>query len=241
MHQPVQVIEQVIFGVEIFVANYKDLSNCILDKIFRMRKEVFIDRRKWSIESYEGGVVERDEYDNEEAYYLCAYLDKKFAGCVRLRPSSSATLLTGPLKWLKEPVDFIPATIIKWEASRFFITKNNKNNEDEQGVDRRTQALFLGMIQFARANGFENYEVVVDALMARLLRVCGWPLCILNTGVGTLDEKIYYGLLHCGEEEFEKIKNIVIKKFFLKEPKSIDNSTFKSNSNVTLLPLPALY
>lgn len=196
-------------GIEAVVSNYNDLPQCNLDEIYRSRKEIFIDRKSWDIGSYKGGDFECDRYDDEEAYYIYILNERCVTGCVRLRPSSSPTLMTGALKWLKEPVENEVSKLgPTWEASRFFITQVKSFCREKGTVDRRTHALFILMIEFGMAKNFENYEVVVDAVMMRILRMCGWPIYVMNSGLGSLSEKVYYGLLPCDLKALNKVLHV---------------------------------
>ena len=56
-----------------------------------------------------------------------------------------------------------------------------------------------------------SYEVVVDEMMRRVLRMCGWPLNVLNSGFGSLSEKVYYGNLPCCQKAVEDIMLIANK------------------------------
>nr|WP_251048152.1 acyl-homoserine-lactone synthase [Halomonas sp. ISL-56] len=60
-----------------------------------------------------------------------------------------------------------------WKASRFFITPEKCFRAENGGFDKRTHTLFICMIEFGKARNFENYEVFVDAVMMRILRICG--------------------------------------------------------------------
>lgn len=195
-----------LFGIEAIVSNYNDIPKCILDEMYRSRKEIFIDRKKWNVGSYKGGGLECDRYDDEEAYYIYILNKGCIAGCVRLRPSTSPTLMTGPLKWLKDPVETKKSELESiWEASRFFITPDKAFQRESWRFDKRTYALFISMIEFGIARAVINYEVAVDAIMMRILRACGWPLSVVNSGFGSLNEKVYYGLLPCNADALNKI------------------------------------
>ena len=197
------------YGITVLISNYDELSDCILNNIYRSRKEIFIDRKKWAVESYLGGDLESDEFDDSEAYYIYTLHHNSITGCVRLRPSTSPTLLTGPLKKLKkENIEEVKSEKT-WEASRFFITPNSTLREIKGSADTRTYILFISMIEFGMAIGILKYEVVVDSMMMRILRMCGWPLYILNSDLGSLGEKIYYGTLSCS---YQSLNNIVLTK-----------------------------
>ncbi|MFC3282490.1 acyl-homoserine-lactone synthase [Litchfieldella rifensis] len=197
-------------GITTYVSDYKSINENVLKQIFHCRKSVFIDRRKWDIGSYDDGELEVDDYDDVHSYYLYTW-HEGVTGCVRLRPSHKPTLLSGPLQWIRSPIETKETQgAVTWEASRFFITPRRSfaygfsNNR----IDARTLALFDGMINFAIASGIDSYEVVVDSLMERVLRRSGWKLNILNSGVGTQQENVYYGLLDCSIESYQSLKRI---------------------------------
>ncbi|PMR78710.1 acyl-homoserine-lactone synthase [Billgrantia endophytica] len=193
---------------KVYVKKYEHLDKATLEKIYRSRKNAFIDRRKWDIESYDGGDLECDKYDNHDSVYLYTLNASSVTSCVRLRPSTVPTLLSGPLKWLKAPSTLQETeTTSVWEASRFFITPINEGTSRTKGtIDVRTVILFLGMIEFGLAKEIDKFEVVVDALMARIVRRSGWKLDVLDAGTGTSHETIYYGLLDCSKESHQAIR-----------------------------------
>ncbi|MCL7931720.1 acyl-homoserine-lactone synthase [Halomonas llamarensis] len=178
-----------LFGISkiyIHLAHFEELDKSTILDIYRARKKAFIDRREWNVGSYEGGEFESDSYDNHEAYYLFSW-DDGVTGCVRLRPSTSPTLLTGPLKFIKKSPDAvrIPDSSM-WEASRFFITPrpDNFGNIKLGGrLDPRTLALFLRMIEFGMDREIEAFEVVLDCSMLRIMKRSGWHPHIHNTSV----------------------------------------------------------
>lgn len=198
---------RVVHSVNVVCSCYGSLADEMRDQIFRFRKNVFVDRRGWDISSYSGGEVEVDEYDDRESYYVCAVDGCDIIGCVRLRPSTSPNLLSGDFREMKASAGRLAVDESKsWEASRFFITPlGSMYMRGDKGVDRRTVALFLSMIEFGLEKGIEGYEVVVDALMNRLLRRVGWRISTLGSSTGTLGERIYYGLLPCNEKSYYRI------------------------------------
>ncbi|WP_430886829.1 acyl-homoserine-lactone synthase [Halomonas llamarensis] len=122
-----------------------------------------------------------------------------------------------------------------WEASRFFITPDKFHFYDKRSIDIRTHALFISMIDFGMERGIASYEVVVDEMMVRILRMCGWPLNVLNTGTGSLSEKVYYGNLPCCSKALEKIMFIANK-----HNKNCDAHSYSLKSSSCVEPLSSL-
>lgn len=222
---------QSFLAVEAASSNHLDIPKSFLDQIYRSRKRIFIDRKKWEMESYKGEDIEFDEYDDNDAYYIYTLNGINVTGCVRLRPSTLPTLMTGPFKSLKDPVNNdLTIDESTWEASRLFITKNNVSGEKSAGIDKRTIAIFLGMINFGLAIGVTNFEVVVDATMRRVLKICGWPVNVLNSGFGSSNEKLYYGLLPCTLKSLNDIILIMSKSAALQADSVPNDQAVKSNS-----------
>lgn len=166
----------------------------MLFEIYRLRKQAFIDRRHWDIQSYDGSEFEIDEFDDNESFYSCVYYNRCLTGCVRLRPSFSTNMLEGSLGTLFSGVDYNRySSSSLWEASRFTISKSPK--KINSGIDIRTAALFLSMIDFSISAGISHYMVVVDKLMLVILKRAGWHCKIIGSGAGSKGEEIYLGLL----------------------------------------------
>ncbi|KIH83864.1 hypothetical protein UCMB321_2446 [Pseudomonas batumici] len=86
-----------------------------------------------------------------------------------------------------------------WEATRFALLSTDTSGSDftKSKVDFRTAALFLAMLQFARTQEVGTYEVVVDAMMEKVLRRSGWILHRRSVAQGSKGEKVIYGTLEC--------------------------------------------
>lgn len=170
------------------------LSNEVLYEIYRLRKQAFIDRRHWDIPSYDGSEFEIDEFDDTKSFYSCIYYNRCLTGCVRLRPSVLPNMLEGSLGTLFSEVDYNRYSSSNlWEASRFTISKSPK--KINSGIDIRTAALFLSMIDFSLSTGINHYIVVIDKLMLVILKRAGWDCEIIGSGAGSKGEEIYLGLL----------------------------------------------
>ncbi|WP_304526825.1 acyl-homoserine-lactone synthase [Halomonas sp. I5-271120] len=199
--------------------NFCKLDNKALEEIYQLRKESFIDRRKWDIKSYTGGDLERDEYDDEDSYYTCLYHNGQLAGCLRARPFYSTNMIAGCLNHMFPLVDLESyRSSLYWEASRFTITRKPKIISSN--LDIRTVALFMAMLDFSCLAGFSHYLIVVDELMLRILRRAGWDCKILDVSFGSKGEKIYLGDLLSNGEVKERLQNK--SKFMSADSKSTD-------------------
>ncbi|MCH4813326.1 MULTISPECIES: acyl-homoserine-lactone synthase [Vreelandella] len=196
---------------DIYEKNYTYIESEVFEEMLMARKRIFIDHKKWNMDSYVGGYKEMDMYDDKDAYYIY-YWKNSLIGSVRLRKSSSPTLLSGPFKYLK---DMVKNNNIyddnMWEASRFFIVKEGYSDDVKKihGLSHYTLSLFIGMIIFGVKNNVSYFEVVVDVLMARVLKRAGWELTVLSESYGSNNDIIYYGILDCNDA----ILDDIIKKF----------------------------
>lgn len=197
------------YGIDVKCGSFKDVSGETLEKICRIRKNAFIDRRKWNVDSYDGSLSERDRYDDESSYYLYLENNLSLDGCVRLRPSYMPNLLSGALEHATGGKRKISnKEYVYWEASRFcLIPYSGKVRSLEITMCIRTHAMFMGMIAFGISFGIHGFEVVVDESMRRILRMCGWPLSIICTSKGRHGESIYYGSLPCSIDQSINIKS----------------------------------
>lgn len=194
-------------GVSTCIVSYSKIPLKILEQILSIRKLAFIDRKKWDIESYQGSDYEWDEYDDPDATYIYAHQNDRVTGCVRLRPSSKPTLMSGPLSFILPTEESRPRLDKCWEATRFALSADNfaAGKLTQANVDIRTAALFLSMIKFAQQQKIHTYEIVVDTLMEKILKRSGWVVERLNTALGSKGEKIIYGTLPCTLKTYEEV------------------------------------
>lgn len=193
-----------------YTINLYEFSNTPQDvrsTLFRMRKKGFIDRLNWDIDSYKGQDEEADQFDSKGTYYITIENSVAIQGSVRLRPSYLPNLTNQNFSWLTEGVCL--NTQKTWEASRFIINSSFKVAKGRGGnvnlIDERTVLLFLSMLNFAISNGINDYEIIINTLMRKILSLSGWNTNILSSGKGSLDEPIHYGLLPCSINSYESV------------------------------------
>ena len=194
-------------GVSTRIVSYSNIPLETLEQILSIRKLAFIDRKKWDIKSYQGSDYEWDEYDDPDALYLYAHENDRVTGCVRLRPSSKPTLMSGSLSFILPIEKTRPHLSRCWEATRFALSANifSTRKLTRANVDIRTAALFLSMIKFAQQQKIHTYEIVVDTLMEKILKRSGWPIERINSALGSKGEPIIYGTLPCTLKTYEEV------------------------------------
>ncbi|RON51647.1 acyl-homoserine-lactone synthase [Pseudomonas frederiksbergensis] len=194
-------------GVYTRIGSYSTIPPTILEQILSIRKVAFIDRKKWDIESYQGSDYESDEYDDTDAIYIYSHKRDRVTGCVRLRPSSKPTLISGALSFMLATDKTRPNTKHCWEATRFALAANDNTigELNNSNIDFRTAAIFLSMIKFAVKQNVQAYEVVVDAMMEKILKRSGWTVNRRNIALGSKGEKVIYGTLACTSSIYEEL------------------------------------
>lgn len=202
-----------IAGLEVKVMEYSDVSDGDKDQMFKLRKEAFIDRRGWDIETYGGGREESDQYDDHNSTYIILKHGEFVSGCVRIRPSFKSNLTGRYFGWMRKKSlnDSIGRDGgLIWEASRFALREvPNCEPIRVRGVDIRTVMIFREMIRVAKESGVQHYEVVVDSLMRKILQRAKWDLVIVSEGRGSQGENVFYGLLSCSDIQYDKLHKLL--------------------------------
>lgn len=180
--------------LHIFTSSYNELSDQMRFDIYRLRKKSFIDRRKWTIPSYNGNEYEFDIIDDKYSYYTCIYLKDKLMGCVRLRSLNNKNTLT------KSLIQHFPSIVLEnyihknnWETTRFTIDKSFKLDLDKKIP--KSYILFSSMIEFSKEFNIKKYIVIVDRLMLNIIRRAGWQFEIHSHGTGCKKDIIYFLVL----------------------------------------------
>ncbi|MGO9673351.1 MAG: acyl-homoserine-lactone synthase [Methylocella sp.] len=141
----------------------------IFNEMFRQRKKVFVDQKKWDIKTVKGD-FEYDEYDRDDTVYVCSLLpDGSLVGSVRLLSTLTHPMATGAFK------DMFPDLMIRsptiWEATRFAVLEDTRLQPN--GVSRAVCEVMLGTCLFGLAHGVSQLTAIYEAPNARIYRKCG--------------------------------------------------------------------
>jgi acyl homoserine lactone synthase len=146
-----------------------------LTEMYRLRYRVFGERLTWAVTARGGR--ESDQFDAMSPVYLLrrsgdlAPID----GCVRLLPSTGATMLRDVFGELIEGAA-VATTPAIWESSRFAIDVVGTAEAMRRGLAGATYELFAGMIEFGLSRELIGIVTVTDVRMERILRRANWPL-----------------------------------------------------------------
>ncbi len=147
----------------------RDKHRDIFAKMFRQRKLVFHDQKKWDVKVIDGE-YEIDEFDRDETCYLMSFdRSGELVGSVRLVSTAMPHMLAGPFQSMFPELNFTSPLI--WEATRFVVLGDRSVQPNQ--VSTAACEILLGMCQFGLENGVRNITAVYDAGMARIYRRCG--------------------------------------------------------------------
>ena len=145
-----------------------------LTDMHRLRYRIFKQRLDWDVQV--SGDVEVDEFDAlGPCYLLQRSAEGAVTGCVRLLPTTGATMLSDTFGALLSGSP-APSSPRVWESSRFGVDPEHSGPVASQGIAKATYELFAGMIEFGLSHGLTDIVTVTDVLMERILRRASWPL-----------------------------------------------------------------
>ena len=141
----------------------------LFDEMFRQRKKIFIDQKKWDISAVDGE-FEIDEFDRDDTAYVCSlHPDGSLAGSIRLLNTLTDHMASGPFQTLFPELIIRSPTI--WEATRFAVPDDPRIQPN--GVSRAACEVMLGACLFGLEHGVSQLIAIYEAPMARIYRKCG--------------------------------------------------------------------
>ncbi len=127
------------------------------DRMFRLRHQVFVTGRGWSLPSRNGR--ETDQYDADgTVYFLDINDDEVIEGSVRLTPTEKHSLLADYYPHLIESGD-TPRSPHIYEATRYIVLPVRKTRESNRVVKAR---LLSAMLEWSLGNKLSFIQTVID-------------------------------------------------------------------------------
>jgi N-acyl-L-homoserine lactone synthetase len=155
--------------IKLFQGYHRSDNSDLFAQMFRHRKAVFCDQKKWDVKIVDGE-FEIDEFDREDTAYLMSLdQDGRLVGSVRLLTTLNEHMLSGPFKPMFPDIGFVSPTT--WEASRFVVLGDSKTQPNN--VSTAACEVLLGMCRFGLDHGVSFITAVYDIAMSRLYRRCG--------------------------------------------------------------------
>lgn len=127
------------------------------DKVFRMRHEIFVTGRGWSLPTVNGREI--DQYDvDETTYFLDINEDDIIEGSVRLTPTEEYSLLADYFPHLVEN-GMSPRGPAIYEATRYIVLPQRKNRQNNRAAKAR---LLSSMMRWALKRNAQYIQTVID-------------------------------------------------------------------------------
>lgn len=161
----------------------------LFDAMFRHRKTIFIDQKKWDLQPVDGE-FEIDEFDRDDAVYVCSLLpDGTLAGSVRLINTTTDHMAGTVFQHMFPGLTVRSPTI--WEVTRLAVMDDTRIQRNS--VSRAACEIHLGMCLFGLEYGISQMTAIYEAPLERILARVGLQHIVLGR-----HRSPQYGALHFG-------------------------------------------
>lgn len=147
----------------------------IIDRMFRLRFQVFHERLNWEVKVEEGR--EKDEFDDDQSIYIVGVDDQTASvdAAWRLRPTSVPYMLkdTFPMLLQGRPAPCLPRV---WEVSRFAVVNTPYADSGAGSFGTLTRDLVAHTIHHAMQQGISSFIWVTSLGVERMARKIGYRL-----------------------------------------------------------------
>lgn len=185
-------------------SSYAEFAEQLTD-MFRLRARVFKDRLDWNVIVTDG--MEKDQFDELYPVYILQHdCDERVCGCVRLLPTTGATMLRDTFPQLLRGTP-MPCDARIWETSRFAIDAPAVSAVGAGGAAVLTYELFAGVVEFGLANNLTHIVTVTDSRLERILRRANWPLQRLGESVQIGDTRAVAGRLDISADVLGRLRS----------------------------------
>ena len=162
----------------------------LFEQMFRHRKTVFIDQKKWDIpitdEEYE-----IDQFDRDDTVYILSVDGTgRVLGSVRLVNTVLEHMATSVFDAMFPGLVIRSPTI--WEATRFAVPSPGAIQPNN--VSRAACEVLLGMSLFGLEAGASQMTAIYEQAMSRVYRRCGLNNIVLGRHRTALHGTIEFGL-----------------------------------------------
>lgn len=151
----------------------------IIEDVFRLRHDIFIERLAWDIPSEKG--MERDRFDDLNPYHIALRsAGGEISGCWRALPTTGDYMLASVFPELLQG-ETAPRHQDVWEISRFAMRKDCSSQK--QGyMSSLTFDMVRSFYDFAQKAGIKRYVAVTTVACERMLKVLGVDVCRMGEG-----------------------------------------------------------
>lgn len=155
-----------------FLQNYPQKKDCeLINEMYRLRHDVFIERLGWAIESTNGSEIDR--FDELNPYYVrLSGQNGQLDGCWRALPTTGSYMLRDVFPQLLQG-ESAPCDEHVWEISRF-ATRKEASQVNRKGFIRNVSLTFIqSLSEFAAEHTVSSYVTVTTLACERLLKAVG--------------------------------------------------------------------
>jgi N-acyl-L-homoserine lactone synthetase len=168
----------------------------LFEQMFRQRKQVFIDEKKWDLKPTDGE-FEIDEFDRDDTVYLCSLLPNgDLAGSIRFLNTATEHMAGSVFK------DMFPGLVVRsptiWEATRFTVPEDRRIQAN--GVSVACCEIIAGMCTFGLEYGVSQMTAIYEAPLTRIFRKCGLTHIVLGRHRSAEHGALHYGLCDVSRE-----------------------------------------
>jgi acyl homoserine lactone synthase len=157
--------------IEVVRFDDKERYPGMLESMFRLRHEIFVERLGWKIQTFNG--LEQDQFDRPGTIYL---IRRNAAGevvaCTRMLQTDRPNLLRDVFPELVD--GDLPSSPTIWEASRLAVDHRKERLASLPQNWNLCGELFCGIQEFAISVGAVNIVSVSDVRLERILKIGGW-------------------------------------------------------------------
>lgn len=144
--------------IRVFTGQQRADNSAVFERLFRLRREIFIEQRRWSIPEHLGG-LEIDEYDVDDAVYLLDVDERgEILAGVRLTPTERCSLLADSFAHLVENGQPLRGPRL-YEGMRFLTAPRLSRRE---AAEARWRILYA-MVEWSIAHGVAWIQAMTDA------------------------------------------------------------------------------
>ena len=130
----------------------------LFEKLFKLRYDVFIMKRGWSLPSRHNQEI--DQYDTDDAVYFVNIDEfENIIGHVRMTPTMTSSLTADYFPHLFE-TDVDPRSPRIYEATRYMVLPANR---DRGSHKRAKTALLVALVEWCRNQRLTHLQTVIDA------------------------------------------------------------------------------
>lgn len=130
----------------------------LFEQYFRLRHEVFIKGRGWSLPTTNG--LEVDQYDDGDAVYFLDLSDEgRIQGAIRITPTVKSSLIADYFVHLVENGES-PRSPTIYECTRYIVLPPRKSRDDNRLAKSR---IIAAMLEWCRDHSLTYLQTIIDS------------------------------------------------------------------------------